>query len=164
MKQLFGVTGILACIFLVIMDFNTSYAGAKAMLLGEPKGMIAYMPFVMATLALSLNALSAQMFRHCQEEDYTDTSKMYLVGLWIVFLLFDGVTSWVGFMMESTATSTFSAMTDRFGEMSATQQIFSVLFPVLMVTSPFLLTVFWNLCSEVREEFQAMMGDSREVR
>lgn len=154
MKSIFGVVGLIAALILTAADFYTSYIGAGAVIQFDG-GILAYMPFVFASLTLAFNAASAYLFITVRDLGYTETSRLYVLGLWVFFLLFDAISSWVGFMLPMAGGSS-AGVWDAFVNLSILQKLFAILIPTLMVTGPFLATLFWEMCTEVRSHISQM--------
>ncbi len=154
MKSVFGIIGLLAALLLTAMDFYTSYVGAHA-IIPIDKGILTYVPLVMASLILAFNATSAYIFITVRDLGYTEPSKVFILGLWGFFLLFDALSSWVGFMLPIADSHSLGIM-ETFWNLSPLQKLFSILIPTLMVTGPFLTTVFWEMCSDAREQISQM--------
>ena len=99
MKSLFCIIGFLSGVCLSIFDFITSMMGFSQ-LLPESSVFKYLLPPVFAALALSMNALASSMVTLLVQKRDTQFSVLLIGFAFIVCMIFDAASSWLGFVME----------------------------------------------------------------
>ena len=162
MKTIFGYLGFGSALILTFIDFGTSYAGIQALISPEATSIVVrVLPFVMAGLALSFNATSSYLLVMFQTKGFTKFSQWFLICAWMGFLIFDGVSSWIGmiYAVSGVEMLTDGGMTKAFESLNEAQLGLATVVSILATFGPFLATVFWDLSEEdAGQSFSAMFA------
>jgi len=146
MKGIFNISGFFAGMALTIFDFATSYLGFRLLLPPGQSGVISqFLPIVIAALALAFNARASRMVVMFKKQGETNFGLSLLLFCFLACILFDGASSWVGFMCifansESIVEAVESAVVLQF--------LVATVTATLVTIGPFVTNVFHELIQE----------------
>lgn len=153
MNKAFCLAGMLASLLLCVIDFATSYIGIESVLPEATDSMILQVcPLIFATLALSTNALSSYLLRMFAVKEFTQFSRGFLTACFMGFLVYDGVSSWLGLLAQFTGQPirTLSGMFAAMRSLDSGQVIVAGVIATLASFAPLLTSVFFDLWKESR--------------
>jgi len=152
MPKLFAAVGLVAAIFLTVIDFSTSFNGIKTVLPAHTTSWIlTSCPWLLATPAFTFNGSSAYLFRHFRMEGLGGAASLILFCCWIAFLLYDWTTSLVGVLAEFVGGNTVGSLPGivaAFNSLDIAQRILAVTIAALACAGPFLASAFGDLLAE----------------
>jgi hypothetical protein len=128
------------------------YSGIDAFIPpGNESFILAITPFIFAVLAISINATSAWLLRMLEDDHHTDFAKSYLAITFIAFLTYDGLSSFVGLLGEfhGEPITSLAGIVTAYKEIGPARGMLSAAIALLASFSPLLVSVFWDLWSQL---------------
>lgn len=154
MKGLFCLVGLIAGICLTGFDFVTSVIGFQSLIPQESVYYVAA-PIVMAMLALAMNALAPAITRMLVEDNESKFSLMATAFTFFVCIVFDLLSSWIGFLVEFTQQEDLGTALRTGG---ATRILAATITAIFVTIGPFLTGVFYDLLRRSGGVFEFMRG------
>jgi hypothetical protein len=154
MKGLFCLIGLIAGVCLTGFDFITSVIGFQSLIPQESVYFIAA-PIVMAMLALAMNALAPAITRMLVEDNESKFSLMATAFTFFVCIVFDLLSSWIGFLVEFTQEENVGTALRTGG---ATRILAATITAIFVTIGPFLTGVFYDLLKRSGGVFEFMRG------
>lgn len=150
MKSIFAYFGFGAAAVLTVIDLVTSWMGIDTLIPdGNESLILMVVPIAVACMSLAFNATSSYLLVQFREQDAAALSKMFLLVIWLCFLVFDGVSSWLGLLscLHEGEIATLSEIASACRGLDGAQNIMCLSVAVLATAGPFLATVFWDLAT-----------------
>ncbi len=150
MKFIFAYFGFGAAAILTVIDLVTSWMGINTLVPeGNESLILMVVPVAVACMSLAFNATSSYLLILFREQETTGLSKIFLLVIWLCFLVFDGVSSWLGLLscLHEGSIGTLNEIAVACRGLDGAQNIMCLSVAVLATAGPFLATVFWDLAS-----------------
>lgn len=163
-KKMFCGAAIGAALLLCIVDFITSYKGISTFIPQDNRSIVLKMvPLIFAILAISINSISAWLFRMLDHQQHTEFTKSFLAMVFLGFLTYDGVSSFLGMLAEfyGQKLSTVQGIFEAYHSIGVACGILSAIVAILASFSPLLTSMFWDLYQDMAAEEQQLATERR---
>lgn len=147
--------GIVVAATLCVFDFVTSVMGIQSVMGPGDGGIIAFsMPYCFGALAFVFNALSSFIFRMYMRRGFTKISFVMVFVMWIFFLGYDGLSSFIGILgiYTNTEVNSWASMKQAMDQMGGLSAFLVFVMSALLAFGPFLLTPFGELTTVTDDE------------